>query len=119
MLHNYILYWYYVILSNKFIGVNLMSSVEPIRETKTIKNIRSILKNQSIRNEMLFMFGTNVGLLISDILKLKIEDLVKPNFKTVKEYVIITEKKTGKTKKFYIGDIVKKIIKTYIRELPT
>ncbi|MBW9159697.1 tyrosine-type recombinase/integrase [Clostridium sp. FP2] len=95
-----------------------MNSVEPIRNIKTIKNIRSILKSQSVRNELLFIFGINVGLRISDILKLKIEDLVKTNFKTVKDYVIITEKKTGKTKKFYIGDIVKKVIENYIKELP-
>jgi len=95
-----------------------MNSVEPIREIKTIKSIRSILKSQSIRNELLFIFGINVGLRISDILKLKIGDLVKSNFKKVKEYVIITEKKTGKTKKFYIGDIVKKLIENYIKELP-
>ena len=94
-----------------------MNSVEPIRDIKTIKSIRSILKSQSIRNELLFIFGINVGLRISDILELKIGDLVKSNFKTVKEYVIITEKKTGKTKKFYIGDIVKKVIENYIKEL--
>jgi len=94
-----------------------MNSVEPIRELKTIKSIRSILKDQSLRNELLFIFGINVGLRISDILKLKIEDLVKSNFKTVRDYVIITEKKTGKTKKFYIGDIVKKVIENYIKEL--
>ncbi|HEY8889195.1 MAG TPA: tyrosine-type recombinase/integrase [Clostridium sp.] len=94
-----------------------MNSVEPIREIKTIKNIRSILKGQSVRNELLFIFGINVGLRISDILKLKINDLVKSNLKTVRDYVIITEKKTGKTKKFYIGDIVKKVIENYIKEL--
>jgi integrase len=94
-----------------------MNSVEPIRDIKTIRNMRFILKNQSVRNELLFIFGINVGLRISDILKLKIEDLVKSNLKTVKEYVIITEKKTGKTKKFYIGDIVKKVIENYIKEL--
>lgn len=94
-----------------------MNSVEPIREIKTIKSIRSILKGQSVRNELLFIFGINVGLRISDILKLRIEDLVKSNLKTVREYVIITEKKTGKTKKFYIGDVVKKVIENYIKEL--
>lgn len=94
-----------------------MNSVEPIRGIKTIKNIRFILKGQSVRNELLFIFGINVGLRISDILKLKIEDLVKSNLKTVRDYVIITEKKTGKTKKFYIGDIVKKVIENYIKEL--
>ena len=64
---------------------------------------------------MLFILGINVGLRISDILKLKLEELVK-NGKTPKDYVIIIEKKTSKTKKFYIGAIVKKIIKTYLKE---
>lgn len=95
-----------------------MNSVEPIRDIKMIKNIRSVLKGQSIRNELLFILGINVGLRISDILKLKISDLVKPNKKTVKEYVIITEEKTGKTKKFYLGDIVVKVIENYLKEYP-
>jgi integrase len=95
-----------------------MNAVEPIRELKIIKNIRAILKSQSTRNELLFILGINVGLRISDILKLKISDIVKPN-KMPKDYVIITEKKTGKTKKFYLGDIVKKVIEAYIKENPS
>ena len=93
-----------------------MKSVEPIRDTKTIKNMRAILKSQSIRNELLFILGINVGLRISDILKLKVRDLTKSNTKTPKDYVIITEIKTRKTKKFYIGDIVKKVIENYMKE---
>jgi len=94
-----------------------MNNVEPIRNLKTIKNIRAILKGQSVRNELLFIFGINVGLRVSDILKLKVEDLLKLDLKTVKDHVIIKEKKTSKTKKFYIGDIVKKVIENYIRNL--
>ena len=86
-----------------------MKSVEPIRDTKTIKNMRAILKSQSTRNELLFILGINVGLRISDILKLKVKDLTKLNTKAPKDYVIITEIKTRKIKKFYIGDIVKKV----------
>ncbi len=93
-----------------------MNSVEPIRDLKTIKNMRAVLKGQSIRNELLFILGINVGLRISDILNLKLSDLVKPNKRTVKDYVIITEKKTKKTKKFYIGNIVVKLIETYLKE---
>lgn len=93
-----------------------MKSVEPIRDTKTIKNMRAILKSQSTRNELLFILGINVGLRISDILKLKVKDLTKLNTKTPKDYVIITEIKTRKTKKFYIGDIVKKVIENYMKE---
>lgn len=95
-----------------------MNSVEPIRNLKVIKNIRSVLKGQSIRNELLFILGINVGLRISDILRLKAQDLIRTGGKTVKDYVVITEKKTGKTKKFYIGDIVKKVIETYMKENP-
>lgn len=93
-----------------------MKSVEPIRDTKTIKNMRAILKSQSTRNELLFILGINVGLRISDILKLKVKDLTKLNTKAPKDYVIITEIKTRKTKKFYIGDIVKKVIENYMKE---
>lgn len=93
-----------------------MNSVEPIRDIKTIKNMRTILKSQSIRNELLFILGINVGLRISDILKLKVSDLFKPNGKTPKDYVIICEVKTSKTKKFYLGDIVKKVLENYIKQ---
>ena len=93
-----------------------MKTVEPIRDNKTIKNMRAILKSQSTRNELLFILGINVGLRISDILKLKVRDLTKSNTKAPKDYVIITEIKTRKTKKFYIGDIVKKVIENYLKE---
>lgn len=96
-----------------------MKSVEPIRDKNVIKNMRSILKAQSIRNELLFILGINVGLRISDILKLKVHDLIKTiSSKMPKDYVILTETKTGKTKKFYLGDIVKKVIINYIKENP-
>ena len=93
-----------------------MKTVEPIRDNKTIKNMRAILKSQSPRNELLFILGINVGLRISDILKLKVRDLTKSNTKAPKDYVIITEIKTRKIKKFYIGDIVKKVIENYMKE---
>ncbi|MBZ9609953.1 tyrosine-type recombinase/integrase [Clostridium estertheticum] len=94
-----------------------MKTVEPIRSIRTIKVMRSYLRDQSLRNELLFIFGINVGLRISDILKLKFEYLI--NFRTMmpKEYVIITEKKTSKTKKFYIGSIVSKLIEGYAATL--
>lgn len=94
-----------------------MKYVEPIRDIKVIKNMRLILKSQSIRNECLFILGINVGLRISDIIVLKIGDLVKHG-KIPKDYVTITEKKTNKTKKFYMGDTVKKVIENYLKEYP-
>ena len=81
-----------------------MKSVEPIRDIKIIKNMRAILKSQSTRNELLFILGINIGLRISDILKLKVNDIIRSNGKTPRDYVIITEMKTNKTKKFYIDN---------------
>ncbi|OUM88256.1 MAG: integrase [Bacillus thermozeamaize] len=92
-----------------------MSAVEPIRDLKTIRKIRLILRGQSIRNELLFILGINVGLRISDILRLKVKDLVKPDGK-IRDYVIVKEKKTKKVKKFYIGKVVKQTIKDYMEE---
>lgn len=42
-----------------------MKTVEPIRDNKTIKNMRAVLKSQSTRNELLFILGINVGLRIN------------------------------------------------------
>lgn len=94
-----------------------MKTVEPIRDLRTIRSMRAYLRDQSLRNELLFILGINVGLRISDILKLTFDDVL--NFKTMsaKEYVIITEKKTSKSKKFYIGTIVSKLIEGYASTL--
>jgi len=93
-----------------------MKTVEPIKDVKIIKSMRTFLKGQSTRNELLFIFGINVGLRVSDILNLKFSDVVESPY-VVKDYVTIKEQKTGKTKKFYLGDLVKKLIKNYISEI--
>lgn len=93
-----------------------MVSVEPIRSKKQIRAIRLLLRGDSLRNELLFILGINVGLRISDILKLKIKDMAKPDG-VVKEYVSIKEQKTGKTKRFYLGKIVKKTAQEYLDSL--
>ena len=93
-----------------------MKTVEPLRDPKLIKKMRTLLKGQSTRNELLFILGINVGLRISDILKLKFKDLTTPDWK-VKDSCLINEKKTGKAKKFYIGPIVQKVLSSYIKEI--
>ena len=42
-------------LANDKIGGNLTNSVEPIRNIKTIKNIRFILKNKPTKTELIFI----------------------------------------------------------------
>lgn len=74
------------------------------------------MRKQSIRNELLFILGINVGLRISDILKLQVRDILKPNGE-VKEHILIKERKTGKTKIFYLGNIVIHVIQEYKKRI--
>lgn len=93
-----------------------MNTVEPIREEKKIRAMKAILKNESIRNYMLFTLGINTGLRISDLLKLRIQDVVTEKEK-VKDSICIREKKTGKEKIFVINKTAKESITEYLNSL--
>lgn len=73
-----------------------MEIVQPIRDKQTIYKIESILKQQNIRDYMMFRIGIYSGLRISDILKLKVSDLKN------QEYFILREQKTSKPKRLKI-----------------
>ena len=85
-----------------------MTTVEPIRRKKDIEKVKKILAKQSQRDLVLFCFGINSGLRISDILKLNVADVKNKNF------IQIKEKKTGKYKKFPLNENLKKILSDYI-----
>ncbi len=87
-----------------------MESVEPIRDKKCIELVKRILKQKGLRNFILFLMGINIGLRISDILKLKVGDVKG------QDYVDIVEQKTGKRKRFLITDAVKKELEEYIAD---
>lgn len=81
-----------------------MNEVQPIRHMKTIEKIKKDLKGNNYRDYLLFLLGINTGMRISDLLSLKIKDVVN------QEYIIIREKKTRKTRKY-------KLTSYFIREL--
>lgn len=89
-----------------------MNTVEPIRDMELIYDIADYLKVQSERNYVLFMFGINQGLRISDILKFRVRDVRKQN-KEIKESFYIREQKTGKEKRMKIHSDLKIILKEY------
>ena len=68
--------------------------VEPIKSKKDIEAIEKYLAKHSLRNQLIWVFGTNTGLRISDILGLNVEDVKN------KQYVEVIEKKTKKYKRF-------------------
>lgn len=83
---------------------------EPIRSRKQVSAVETFLANKSKRNQLIWVFGVNTGLRISDILGLNVEDVEN------KDYIEIREKKTGKYKKFPLNSKLKSLLKEYLLE---
>jgi len=94
-----------------------MELVEPIRDKKKIEAIKKILKASSLRNHCFFTLGINSGLRISDLLSLKISDVIDEKGK-IKDRINLKEQKTGKNKDFPISDVAKKALKEYLESKP-
>lgn len=90
-----------------------MEFVQPIRDKKQIDTMKKYLKGTNMRDYCLFTLGINSALRISDLLKLKINDVIDDK-KKVKDRILIKEKKTGKDKNFPIGDTAKRAIFDYL-----
>lgn len=84
-----------------------MNTVQPIKDINKVREMEKILKEQNIRDYILFELGIYSALRISDILKLKVKDLRN------KEYFELVEQKTGKTKKLAINPDLKKALREY------
>ena len=84
--------------------------VYPIRNKEKLNKIELILKATNKRNYLLFVLGTNTGLRISDILKLKVQD-VKGTF------INVIEQKTQKKNTIKINKKLKEAIKEFLSSL--
>ena len=84
--------------------------VEPIKRKEDVEAIEKYLARHSRRNQLIWAFGTNTGLRVSDILNLNIESVEN------KSYVEIYEQKTGKYKRFPLNKKLKDLIKLYLVE---
>lgn len=81
----------------------LLKEVQPIRQMDKIKEMKNILALNGKRDELLFSLGINTGLRISDLLKLKVEDVREKS-----EYVL-KEQKTKKIKRIMLHAVMKEI----------
>lgn len=86
-----------------------MATVEPIRNLKDLKKVEQILSKNK-RDLLLFTVGTNCGLRVSDILSLNVEDVKGKN------YIQLTERKTGKFKKFPINSKLKPMFEEFTKD---
>ena len=84
--------------------------VEPIKDKKDVEAVEKYLARHNRRNQLIWAFGTNTGLRISDILNLNIDDVRN------KQYVELIEKKTKKYKRFPLNNKLRMLIKRYLIE---
>ena len=82
--------------------------VEPIKNREQVRAVEEYLAEKSKRNQLIWVFGVNTGLRVSDILGLNVSDIKNKN------YVEIIEKKTQKYKKFPLNNKLCRLIKEYL-----
>ena len=87
-----------------------MNIVEPIRSKSDIIAVKNYLKTKSIRNMLIFVFGINTGLRVSDILALDVQDVKN------KSFIELKEKKTNKFKQIPLNKNLKKLLKDFLKE---
>ncbi|MDF2877549.1 MAG: recombinase XerD [Clostridia bacterium] len=90
-------------------------TVEPIRDKSKIKKMYTYLNAKSPKYGLLFKFGLNTGLRISDLLPIKVSDIFNSS-RQYKEYFILKEKKTGKEKKIKLNTALREALNDFIKE---
>lgn len=87
-------------------------NVQPIRSLEEIQRMKdSLLRYCSYRDYFLFIFGINVGLRVSDILPLHVQDIRN------KTHIRIKEHKTGKFRTIYVNEYLREEIDKYTSSL--
>ena len=97
-----------------------MKEVQPIRDTKKIDAMKSIMRGESnYRDLLLFVLGINTGLRISDILALKWSSFINVGGRLLKsgDQLNVVEIKTKKIKSFMINRSVAEALKLYYDSL--
>lgn len=83
-----------------------MNTVEPIKSKRDIARMKKALGNP--RDKLLFIFGINSALRISDILALKVGDV------RGRDTLAIKETKTRKSKRFKLNPAIQKAIRELV-----
>ncbi len=92
-----------------------MKEVEAIKDPNEINRIKKImLAEKDYLYSLLFTYGINTGLRISDILALRFEDILDER-KRVKSSFDVIEQKTGKKRKIVINDSVREMLDLFLK----
>jgi integrase len=94
--------------------------VQPIRDAGKVQAIEADLKARNARDWLLFVCGTNTGLRISDLLKLRAGDVQRKGAKggaVARKYIVVKETKTRKRKFVPITPKLKRALLEYCEDL--
>jgi integrase len=81
-----------------------MKTAQPIRKKNQVRELATyFLKHGEIRNHVLIVMGVHTALRISDLLRLKWDDVYDFGHQCFRNSIIIAEKKTGKTKSILLN----------------
>jgi len=81
-----------------------MSTTQPIRNKNQIRELAEYFLNRGeVRNHLLIVMGVYTALRISDLLRLKWEDIYDFERNRIRESITIVEKKTGKDKNILLN----------------
>lgn len=86
-----------------------MNKVEPIRDQKKLEELKSYLKNWNEKYYMMWLLGSNIGLRVSDIMKIKAGDIAGT------DHLTFRDEKTNKEHRLPINRHLRKEISGYIK----
>ncbi|MFT4416767.1 tyrosine-type recombinase/integrase [Fredinandcohnia humi] len=91
-----------------------MEYVEALRDIKEINAMKRYLKKHSERDYVLFVFGINTGLKITEMLDIKVGDVLGKEG-SIKDFFLPPSKESKTTKEVYLNQKVKKAIHHFIQ----
>ncbi|MCM3727874.1 tyrosine-type recombinase/integrase [Neobacillus cucumis] len=93
-----------------------METVDAIRDLEQISALKDYLKEHSFRDYLLFVFGINTGLKISELLLIKVKDLFNSNGE-IKDFYYYSEMESERRKSVFLNKKVKEAIESFIDQV--
>lgn len=87
-----------------------MNKVEPIRDPRKIQELKDYLLQWNEKYYMMWLLGSNIGLRVSDIIKIRVKDILD------KDHLVFKDQKTGKEHRLPVNRHLKKEIREYIEQ---
>lgn len=96
-----------------------MNTAQPIRDKEDLAHMKEYYRSvrPNMRNYLLIIIGLNTALRVSDIIRLKWEDVYDAQTDSWREHIALEEQKTGKTSVIFLNKGVKAALEEYRRSL--